>query len=102
MDYAALLRGGQMYKRAAQQGTESATHQSITARVATGFELGNLLVENELCQFIVVARRTRLNIRTLLYTRLQTNRKSLVQNEKQLAANLRDELSIFPSRGDWI
>jgi hypothetical protein len=69
--------------------------------VATGFELGNLLVENELCQFIVVARRMRLQIR-MLYTRLQTNRKSLVQNEKQLAANLRDEVSIFPSRGDWI
>jgi hypothetical protein len=68
--------------------------------VATGFEHGNLLVENELCQFIVMARRTRLHLRTR-YTRLQTNRKSLVPNEKQLAANLRDELSIFPSRGDW-
>jgi hypothetical protein len=89
-----------MYERATQQDTEShATHHSIIARVATGFELGNLLVENELRQFIVMARRTRLHIRTR-YTRLQTNRKSLVQNDKRLAANLRVERSIFLSRGD--
>src|SRR5271157_2804240 len=73
---------------------DATIHQSIAAKVATGFELGNSLDKNELQPLVAPPSRIRLAVWTGL-TEPQNRRKVLVLNEKQPTANQCDGQFLF-------